>query len=83
MPVAGDGPVFPLTVDSTVGEWLADPVVGAMTRERVLAFGLDPDDPVFEMAKQMPMRGVVGFAPGLVDLAELEEAAAAARAATA
>ncbi|MEN5074796.1 glycoside hydrolase family 3 C-terminal domain-containing protein [Isoptericola cucumis] len=81
--VAGDGPVFPLTVDSTVGEWLADPVVGTMTRERAVAFGLDPESPAFEMAKQMPMRGVVGFAPGLVDLAELEEAAAAARAATA
>ncbi len=75
----GDGPAYPLTVDSTIGEWLADPAAGPPLREVLTGTIADPDGDVGRMLTQSPVRGVAAMSGGALDLAWLERLAAAAR----
>ncbi len=74
--IAGAGAIRPLTVDSSVGEWLAHPAVSEMVREVIVKLGIEPGGYRFRMAQQLPIRGAVTFANGLLVLDELERAAA-------
>jgi len=77
--VEGDARPAPLTADSVVAEWLADPVGGPLLRG-VLGAGPDGELPgqlgdpdVYVMLRAVPLRTIAGFGMGVTrdDLAHL------------
>lgn len=80
--IAGVGDRAPLTIDSTVGEWLAHPSVSDLVRGTIEKLGFEPDSYRFRMAQQMPMRGAVAFTEGQLTLEGLVQLAADANRST-
>lgn len=79
--INGDDPVFPITLDSSVQEWLADPTIGAETRALLKGTLLDPEGPMATLLAQNSIGSLAALAPDLVDQRLLEEMACRARAA--
>lgn len=79
--IEGDDPVFPITLDSSVQEWLADRTVGARIRSLMTGTMFDPEGPMAVLLGQNPIRSFADFAPDVVDRHQLESLAFEARAA--
>ena len=81
--VSGDGAVVPLSMASTIGEWLANPIAGPAVLAGMVANGFGLDHPLFKMAEQMPIRNITMFpgSSGVEEmLAQLEQLAELANA---
>lgn len=81
--IPGDRLALPLSLDSTIAEWLANPVAGPAVLAGLAANGFSPENPLFKMAEQMPIRNIT-MMPDLVGgdgmLAQLEQLATLANA---
>lgn len=65
--ITGEDTRARLTLDSTVGEWLADPRVGTALRDMIVRLGIDPESYRFRMAQQIPLGRAVELTNGQFD----------------
>lgn len=68
----GKGAHRVLTLDSTVGEWLAHPDVGGSIQAILDDVGIEPGSTRYRQAHQTPMRGAISFASEHVSLEDVE-----------
>ncbi|MBD0675168.1 glycoside hydrolase family 3 C-terminal domain-containing protein [Streptomyces sp. CBMA156] len=73
----GDGFHRPLTADSTLGEWLADPlgaqIIGAAMQEMAASVGIAEDSPLMSMGAGLPVSRIPAFTSSITaaDIARL------------